>query len=82
MRRLEERDLSRELNEFILAGVWEDRLEQATLRAQERLTQRLGEAPMLVPPAGAGGVPNQVVGSVSAHLGRTIGITRRKLAWT
>jgi len=42
----------------------------------------LDEQPALVPPAGAGGVPREVVGAVAAHLGRTIGVTRRKLAWT
>lgn len=80
--RLSSAELPGHLDEFVVAGSWEDQLEQATMRSQLRLAERLDDQPMLVPPAGAGGVPNQVVGSVAAHLGRNIGLTRRKIAWT
>jgi len=68
--------------EFVRAGVWEDRLEQATAEARDRLGEVLGTDPILVPPAGGGGVPRRVVGSVAVHLGRLVGITRRDLPWT
>jgi len=80
--RLSDPPLEGGLDEFVVAGSWEDQLEQATMRSQRRLSERLDEQPALVPPAGAGGVPREVVGAVAAHLGRTIGVTRRKLAWT
>jgi anion-transporting ArsA/GET3 family ATPase len=82
LRRLSEADLSPNQREFVAAGRWEDALEQATARAQQRLTEALPEPPVLVPPAGSGGIPREVVGSVVVNLGRRIGLTRRDIQWT
>ncbi|MBT3217488.1 MAG: hypothetical protein HN348_00210 [Proteobacteria bacterium] len=68
--------------EFVRAGRWEDTLEQATAISQERLKEAMPIDPILIPPAGAGGEPRRLVGSVAVHLGRQVGITRRDLAWT
>jgi anion-transporting ArsA/GET3 family ATPase len=68
--------------EFVRAGRWEDQLEQSTAAAQERLTESLPDTPILVPPAPPGGVPRTVVESVSVHLGRLVGVTRRDLSWS
>ncbi len=80
--KLDTLDLPRDAREFVRAGVWEDRLEQATSESMDRLTEGFGHAPVLVPPSGAGGNPRNVVAKVAAHLGRRIGITRRDLPWT
>ncbi|MBN2799679.1 MAG: AAA family ATPase [Deltaproteobacteria bacterium] len=68
--------------EFVQAGVWEDRLEQATEGAQARLAEAFHMDPVLVPPAGGGGNPRAVVGRVALHLGRMVGVARRELPWT
>ena len=67
--------------EFVRAGVWEDRLEQATAEAQERLRQDFEVQPILVPPAPHGS-PRDVVADVCVHLGRGVGLTKRELPWT
>lgn len=67
--------------EFVRAGRWEDQLEQATAEARDRLGEAFPTGPVLVPPAGAGGVPRHVVTSVAVHLGRLVGVTRRDLPW-
>jgi Anion-transporting ATPase len=86
----EERELIRRLGaepldplqaEFVRAGRWEDDLEQGTADASNRMTTALGHPPLLVPPAPPGGTPRQVVESVAAHLGRSVGLTRRELQW-
>lgn len=82
IQRLDAASLDAHAREFVRAGVWEDRLEQATAEAQERLGRGFGAAPILVPPSGAGGVPRHVVAQVAVHLGRMVGVTRRELPWT
>lgn len=72
-------DLGRE---FVRAGRWEDELEQATAVARDRLAASFTETPVLVPPAGPGGVPRAVVTAVAVHVGRMVGLTRRELPWT
>ena len=79
--RLSLSDLPADEREFVRAGRWEDELEQATTASRDRLTEGFPEAPILVPPAGAGGVPRHVVASVAIHLGRMVGLTRRDLPW-
>lgn len=74
-------DLTEAQREFVRSGRWEDRLEQATAQAQERLTEQLAEPPVLVPPVGAGHVARDVVVDVAVHLGRHVGVTRRELQW-
>jgi hypothetical protein len=74
-------DLDPLAGEFVRAGRWEDQLEQATYEARDRLGQAFSESPVLVPPAEAGGLPRQIVESVSVHLGRLVGVTRRDLPW-
>lgn len=69
-------------HEFVLAGRWEDGLEQATAASQAALIEQLGVAPVLVPPSAPGGVPREIVEAVAVHLGRHVGLTRRELAWT
>ncbi len=68
--------------EFVLAGRWEDGLEQATATAQRVLAEQLGVSPLLVPPSVPGGVPRDTVEAVAVHLGRSVGATRREIAWT
>lgn len=82
LERLSEAALDERQEEFVRAGRWEDRLEQATARATARLAEELPSPPIPVPPAGMGGVPKEVVGSVAVNLGRLIGLTRREIAWT
>jgi len=82
IRRLSALDLPGLRGEFVRAGRWEDQLEQATLSSQKRLRESLPGEPILVPPAGAGGVPRLVAESVSVHLGRHVGLSRRSLAST
>lgn len=67
--------------EFLAAGRWEDALEQATAKATRRLLKALPVPPILVPPMGGGGRPEQVVGDVAVHLGRQVGVSRRELSW-
>ena len=81
IRRLAEAELDPLAREFVRAGFWEDSLEQATEEAQQRLAEAFPEPPVLVPPAGAGGVPRLVVGGIAVHLGRMVGVTRRELPW-
>jgi len=80
--RLDDADLAPLAREFVRAGVWEDRLEQATKVSQDRLADAFGRAPLLVPPVGAGGSPRQIVAQVAAFLGRSVGVSRRELPWT
>jgi anion-transporting ArsA/GET3 family ATPase len=68
--------------EFVVAGSWEDGLEQATAAAERVLTEQLGVPPILVPPSAPGGVPRDTVEAVAVHLGRSVGATRREIAWT
>jgi anion-transporting ArsA/GET3 family ATPase len=68
--------------EFVRAGRWEDELEQGTADSRDRLAAAFGEEPVLVPPAPPGGIAQQVVESVSVHLGRLVGLTRRELQWS
>lgn len=68
--------------EFVLAGRWEDGLEQATAAAQAHLQEQLGTSPILVPPSAPGGVPRDTVEAVAVHLGRAVGATRREIAWS
>lgn len=67
--------------EFVRAGRWEDQLEQATAAARDRLGEAFPGGVVLVPPAGAGGVPRHTVASVAVNLGRQVGVTRRDLPW-
>jgi anion-transporting ArsA/GET3 family ATPase len=82
IRRIHEQPLDPIQAEFVRAGRWEDELEQGTAEASRRLTEGLHRSVILVPPAPAGGSPAAVVESVSAHLGRMVGLTRRDLPWT
>ncbi len=82
LQRLSASDLPTRSEEFVRAGRWEDELEQATAHSEARLAETLADVPVLVPPAPPGGVPRTVVESVSVHLGRLVGITRRDLAWS
>jgi anion-transporting ArsA/GET3 family ATPase len=75
---LSDLDLDDEAAEFVAAGRWEDRLEQATAEALDRLGAAL-EPPLLVPPATEGGRPCDVVRSIAVNLGRSVGVTRRDL---
>jgi anion-transporting ArsA/GET3 family ATPase len=79
---LAQRGLSAEGREFVRAGLWEDRLEQATGHSQARLREEIGVDPVLVPPTGAGGVPREVVTGIAAFLGRQVGLTRQEVAWS
>lgn len=79
--RLSQAELDPLQAEFVRAGRWEDELEQGTADSVARLSESFPDPPILVPPAPPGGVPQEVVGSVAAHLGRSIGVTRRELAW-
>jgi energy-coupling factor transporter ATP-binding protein EcfA2 len=67
--------------EYVRAGLWEDRLEQATAASSDRLAEVFGEPPVMVPPAAAGGIPRQAVAGVAVHLARQVGIARRDLPW-
>jgi arsenite/tail-anchored protein-transporting ATPase len=80
--RLSSADLTEEQSEFVLAGHWEDALEQATAASRKRLGEDLPTPPVLVGPAPPGGVPRTVVGSVAVALGRLVGVTRRELEWS
>ena len=80
--RLDAADLDPAAREFVRAGVWEDRLEQATAAAMTRLEEAFGHEPVLVPPVGGGGVPRHVVAKLAAALGRHVGVSRRELPWT
>lgn len=75
--RLEQADLSPHGAELVAAGRWEAQLEAETAVALERL-QGVGE-PVWIPPATEGGQPWEVLGSVAVHLGRYLGVSRRKL---
>ncbi len=79
--KLGEQELTPLQEEFVRAGRWEDQLEQATAEARDRLTTVFQEPPLLVPPAGAGGVVRLVVAAAAVHLGRQVGVTRRDLSW-
>jgi anion-transporting ArsA/GET3 family ATPase len=80
--RLAEQPLDPVAREFVRAGRWEDRLEQATKTSVDRLRERFGHEPPLIPPAGGGGVPREIVTTVAVHLGRQVGLTRREVQWT
>lgn len=80
--RLEGAHLSGAAAEFVRAGVWEDRLEQATSESRDRLRAAFGHEPILVPPTGAVAAPRSNVSAVALHLGRQVGVTRRELPWT
>ncbi len=75
---LSDLDLEPAAEEFVAAGRWEDRLEQATDDALTRLSETF-DAPVLVPPATEGGRPCDVVRSIAVNLGRGVGVTRRDL---
>lgn len=79
--RLAATPLAPEQREFVLAGLWESELEQATALAQDRLTAGFGAQPILVPPGPPGGVPRHVVHGVAVQLGRQIGLSKRDLPW-
>lgn len=79
--RLDAASLDETGREFVRAGVWEDRLEQATEQAIGRLTEAFGSAPVLVPPVGGGSEPRHVVRQIAASLGRHVGVSRRELSW-
>jgi len=81
LRRMSAVDQTPQQAEFLRAGRWENELEQGTAASQQRLDAMLPGTPVLVPPAQSGGRPKQAVGSVAAHLGRLVGVTRRELAW-
>lgn len=80
--RLNAEELTPQAREFVRAGVWEDRLEQATQESMARLGDAFGHTPVLVPPVGGGGVPRHVVAQLAAALGRHVGVSRRELPWT
>ena len=82
LQRLADQKLSPEGREFVRAGFWEDRLEQATAEAQTRLSEAFSGDPILVPPSPAGGLPRELVRDIAVHLGRKVGVTRRELPWT
>ena len=67
--------------EYVRAGLWEDRLEQATAESSGRLEEGFGESPVMVPPAAAGGIPRQAVANVAVHLARQVGIARKDVPW-
>lgn len=75
--RLEAAELDPLAAEFVRAGRWEDRLEQETAAALQRLGTDL--KPVLIPPTSEGGHPAEVLRSVAVNLGRLVGVTRRKL---
>ncbi len=81
VRRLAEAELSPNAREFVRAGLWEDRLEQATAEARDQLTEVMPLPPVLVPPSGPGGIPRDVVRGIAVFLGRQVGLTRRDIAW-
>lgn len=80
--RLSEASLDPLAKEFVRAGRWEDRLEQATSEAVDRLGNAFEDPPVLIPPSGGGGVPSAIVSAVAVHLGRGVGLTRRDVEWT
>jgi anion-transporting ArsA/GET3 family ATPase len=80
--RLWEAPLDGAQREFVLAGRWEDALEQATAHSQTHLAAQLGFTPVLVPPAAPGGTPKDIVEGVAVTLGRAVGLTRREVAWS
>jgi anion-transporting ArsA/GET3 family ATPase len=75
--RLEDAPLDPLPREFVAAGRWEDRLEQETQAALDRLGADLD--PVLIPPTSEGGHPAEVLHSVAVALGRAVGVTRRQL---
>ncbi|MFT6233269.1 MAG: hypothetical protein ACJAZO_003789 [Myxococcota bacterium] len=75
-------ELTPQAREFVRAGVWEDRLEQATQESMQRLGDAFGHMPILVPPVGGGGIPRHVVAQLAVALGRQVGVSRRELPWT
>jgi arsenite-transporting ATPase len=73
--------LSEDLREFARAGRWEDTLEQGTAQARDQLAAAIGAPPLLVPPAVGHPGPAGVAAAVAVHLGRSVGVTKRDLAW-
>ncbi len=67
--------------EFVAAGRWDRVLEESAAEAQTRITEALGEAPILVPPSGVGGNPREVVRSVAIQLGRHLGVSKHDFTW-
>lgn len=82
IRRLSTQELDPAAQEFVRAGTWEDRLEQATAASIGRLQEAFSHPPALVPPSGGGGVPREIVQAVAVHLGRMVGLARRDVQWT
>lgn len=80
--RLTEVELDAVAAEFVRAGNWEDRLEQATAASEARLADAFPGDVVLVPPSGAGGNPRDVVGNIAVYLGRRVGLTKRDVAWS
>jgi anion-transporting ArsA/GET3 family ATPase len=80
--RLSDVRLSDDASGVVAAGRWERQLEHAVKETSSRLSRVLDLEPILVPPIGAGGVPREVVGSVTIYLGRMIGLSKRELEWT
>jgi anion-transporting ArsA/GET3 family ATPase len=80
--RLAQAELAVLAREFVRAGRWEDRLEQATSTSISRLSVAFPGPPVLVPPAGGSGGPRENVSAVAVHIGRLVGLTRREVEWT
>ena len=81
LQHLGEQDLTETQREYVRAGRWEDELEQATAESRARLQAALPGATLLIPPAAPGGSSRDIVQSMSVHLGRLVGLTRRELEW-
>lgn len=79
--RLEQEDLDPLAREFVRAGRWEAELEHATADGLARLQEELPGTTVMVPPGPGGGAASEIVGHVSAHLGRLVGVSRRQLRW-
>lgn len=73
--------LAGDAEEFVAAGRWDRVLEEAATDATARLTDALGAPPVIVPPAGAGGNPREVVRNVAIQLGRHLGVAKRDFTW-
>jgi anion-transporting ArsA/GET3 family ATPase len=80
--RLSSVELPVDAAEMVAAGRWQWRLEDAVRQTSNRLSTVLDLEPILVPPIGVGGVPREVVASVSTYLGDLVGIPKRALDWT
>ncbi len=67
--------------ELLAAGRWELSLEMAVQSALARLAGSQGQAPIIVPPVGVGGVASQVARAVSRHLAGQLGLSEED-TWT